>query len=243
MSDARQEVTAQGASMLLHVVKLQDELNEKTTENWVKAGQDWNSAILAEAGEAMESLDYKWWKSTAADMENFKVEVIDLLHFLISRMLDDAANIPPCDNPKVTIVEQELVANSLMRAYNASDSFLATGSYEDLLKTFTGEVLVLPEVNVMTTAKLMAIFRKLDMSIDDIFASYISKNLLNGYRQERGYADEDIEYVKNFPDGREDNMVFKEVVESLSHIEFKSLSDLRDAAFVAMDAQVLLLSK
>jgi dimeric dUTPase (all-alpha-NTP-PPase superfamily) len=37
-----------------------------------------------EAAEAIDSLNWKWWKKDPDDWENVKVELIDMLHFWVS---------------------------------------------------------------------------------------------------------------------------------------------------------------
>ena len=69
------------------MVKLQHKFNEETIENYLDKNLNWNSAIIAESGELLDSLGYKWWKKVVPDMEIVKVEAIDLLHFVISDTL------------------------------------------------------------------------------------------------------------------------------------------------------------
>jgi dimeric dUTPase (all-alpha-NTP-PPase superfamily) len=52
--------------------------------NWV---MKYKSALDVEYGELLESIGYKWWRPYEAqdvDMQNAKVEVVDMLHFFIS---------------------------------------------------------------------------------------------------------------------------------------------------------------
>ena len=69
------------------MVELQHKFNEQTIENYLDKNLNWNSAIIAESGELLGSLGYKWWKKQTLDMENVKVEAIDLLHFVISESM------------------------------------------------------------------------------------------------------------------------------------------------------------
>jgi len=64
-------------------------LNNLTFPTWKKdlTTVDWQCAIMVEAGELLESFGYKWWKKTKKDIENVKVELIDILHFVISNLL------------------------------------------------------------------------------------------------------------------------------------------------------------
>ena len=67
------------------MVKLQHQFNKQVAEDYLEKNFNWNSAIIAESGELLDSFGYKWWKKQEPDMENVKVEAIDLLHFVISQ--------------------------------------------------------------------------------------------------------------------------------------------------------------
>ena len=71
-------------SIFEKMVKLQHQFNKQVAEDYLEKDFNWNSAIIAESGELLDSLGYKWWKKQEPDMENVKVEAIDLLHFVIS---------------------------------------------------------------------------------------------------------------------------------------------------------------
>src|SRR5574344_1782999 len=66
------------------MLRLQDEFNKKVNEDWRAQSFDWVNALLLETAEQIDSLDWKWWKAGKDDFENFKVEVIDNWHFLMS---------------------------------------------------------------------------------------------------------------------------------------------------------------
>lgn len=69
--------------MFAQIIKKQIELNERITADW--RDKDWELSIIVETAEAIDSLPWKWWKAGGvADIDNLKVEAIDLLHFIIS---------------------------------------------------------------------------------------------------------------------------------------------------------------
>ena len=41
-------------------------------------------ALRQESAEAVDSLNWKWWKKDADDWDNVKVELVDMLHFWVS---------------------------------------------------------------------------------------------------------------------------------------------------------------
>ena len=42
-----------------HIVTMQMALNERTVPNWLSKGLDWDTAILVEVAEAIDSTDWK----------------------------------------------------------------------------------------------------------------------------------------------------------------------------------------
>lgn len=45
---------------------------------------DFDLAMRQEASEAIDSLNWKWWKKDEDDWDNIKVELVDMLHFWVS---------------------------------------------------------------------------------------------------------------------------------------------------------------
>ena len=41
-------------------------------------------ALKQESSEAIDSLNWKWWKKDDEDWDNVKVELVDMLHFWVS---------------------------------------------------------------------------------------------------------------------------------------------------------------
>jgi dimeric dUTPase (all-alpha-NTP-PPase superfamily) len=218
-----------------HLVQLQDDLNEATIANWVSNGNDWETAIVIECAEAIDSTPWKWWKSMDADIANLKVETIDTLHFLISKAMNDLTTDSPVREEYIDDVTHSL-ANAL-RKHPAKTEVQIKG-IKELYKKLMLSTLKQGHMDEYLEV-ISEIFACLGMGIDDIYASYISKNLLNHFRQERGYKSPDVHYTKVFADGREDNAVFFDVVMKVAEdhpdVELHSLKEL---VFSEMDAKV-----
>lgn len=45
---------------------------------------DFELALKQESAEAINSLNWKWWKKDPDDWDNIKVELVDMLHFWVS---------------------------------------------------------------------------------------------------------------------------------------------------------------
>ena len=69
-------------------------LNKKINENLYSEIEDseirrkrfleFELALRQESSEAIDSLNWKWWKKDPDNWENVKVELVDMLHFWVS---------------------------------------------------------------------------------------------------------------------------------------------------------------
>ncbi|MDI9442100.1 MAG: dUTPase [Bacillota bacterium] len=77
--------------MLKEIFRLQAKFDQAVIENrnlefspevWIQKSI---LAIIAELGEILEEVNFKWWKDPSEiDRENLKEEIVDVLHFFIS---------------------------------------------------------------------------------------------------------------------------------------------------------------
>ena len=79
---------------LQDVFEKQIELNKRINENLYEDIKDpevkrqkfleFELALRQESAEAVDSLNWKWWKKDSDDWDNVKVELVDMLHFWVS---------------------------------------------------------------------------------------------------------------------------------------------------------------
>ena len=177
------------------MVELQHQFNKQVAEDYLYKSFNWNSAIIAESGELLDSLGYKWWKKQEPDMENVKVEAIDLLHFVISDRIQ---------KNKKMFSEKESLEMTFVELYNEFNNVKVLRDYS----TLEDMIFYLIATNSYRINVMKRIFTKLEMSNEDVYISYITKNCLNKFRQDNGYKDGS--YIKNW-NGREDNIVAFEI--------------------------------
>ena len=175
------------------MVELQHKFNEETIENYLDKNLNWNSAIIAESGELLNSLGYKWWKKQVPDMENVKVEAIDLLHFVISesiQFLSRDRSIKYCINSAATCFYEYFEELETYDTYNCTDleTMISHLNYDEYDRFFI----------------MKKIFKALNMSNEDVYIAYIVKYCLNKFRQDNGYKIGT--YIKDW-NGKEDNVV------------------------------------
>ena len=180
------------------MVKLQHKFNEETIENYLDKNLTWNSAIIAESGELLGSLGYKWWKKQVPDMENVKVEAIDLLHFVISDTLQKNHN-----------NKDELEASFIDKTIAEFEEIFTEELYQPLKDmNFFKLIDWLNYDEVPRFPVFIRVFEKLEMSNEDVYIAYIVKNCLNKFRQDNGYKDGS--YIKDW-NGKEDNVIAYEI--------------------------------
>lgn len=215
---------ARRMSMMSTMFNKQYELNVSTNgEEWcegiTKEGRiiSWERCMVMEATELMESFPWKHWKSLDAkpDIQNAKIELVDIFHFLISLHMEDDYK---SSNDIDRIVEDVMGTTSTIRVVN-DDAF-------DISNLDIGSILTDIDYFVYTVNKysydngiiadvyeaFFDICDSLNLSLEDLYRLYIGKNCLNTFRQNHGYKQGT--YVKIW-DGREDNVVMEEILNTI----------------------------
>ncbi len=187
-------------SIFKKMVELQHQFNKQVAEDYLDKNFNWNSAIIAESGELLDSLGYKWWKKQESDMENVKVEAIDLLHFVISEEIQRHHR----NFDKSERTSDKFVVSRTIQIFEkdfAEDNILIYKDFKELIDL----------LNYHRYSRLFImkkIFEELNMGNEDVYIAYITKNCLNKFRQDNGYKDGS--YIKNW-NGKEDNVVAFEI--------------------------------
>ncbi len=217
--------------MFTQIIRKQIELNNAITLDW--RSKDWELAIITECAETIDSTAWKWWKAGSEDIDNLKVEAIDLLHFIISyglsRLYSEADGVTyPINDLNETLIEEWEIAQDDVSVNNS-------GFYKtDLIKFLLNALLSYQESPSTRfsrmTYQLFALILSLGMDAHEVRAMYMAKNLLNEYRQARGYKDPNSNYQKII-NGVEDNAHFFAFVRELGH----NHPDLKLASFEKMD--------
>lgn len=202
-------VTKEEVSDLL---KTQNDLNDKYVQGWLDELQleHFKSAFLCEFTEFLESTPrfgvytpkfrgWKWWKTYLEDdVQNSKVEIIDMLHFglsyhILAKFQENKLYSKPedfDDNEFLIDVPEALIPisekkNLLRLVYHEMDKFFETANLDYLFAFLS----------------VLAYYHH--MSMYDIYEGYFLKNELNLQRIENGYLEGT--YKKVDDQGNEDN--------------------------------------
>ncbi|KMT64513.1 dUTP diphosphatase [Catenovulum maritimum] len=197
--------STQAATMLA----LQDKMNAKVNPDWIAVKSPFLRAVVIEAAEAIEHHGWKWWKKQDCDLEQLQMELVDIWHFILSAILIKHEG----DQAKaLNDVLAELDSTSL-----TFDGVEYTYSELNLLEKL--ELTIgLAAAKRYDLGLFSALLTDCQMNWDDLYAQYVSKNVLNFFRQDNGYKEGT--YVKIWA-GREDN---EHLVEAMAALDVKSAS-------------------
>ena len=203
-------------AMLQTMAEMQDAHNTLVHEQWRTQGYEYYRAMWVECAEMLDHFGWKWWKKQDGDLDQVKLELVDIWHFALSELLrkgDVDASIAEAINdiPESSALTSEAQAEQFRLSIEAlAASCLRTRSFE--LQPFLDAMAALP------------------MAFEELFALYIGKNMLNRFRQNNGYKTG--EYRKLWG-GREDNEHLIELLEELG----VSAAELPDALYDALQVR------
>ena len=198
-------------NQLLVMLEMQDAMNTRVNPDWRNAGNAWYRAIWTECAEMLDHYGWKWWKHQQPDLEQVRLELVDILHFAMSDYLlqDD-------DNEVVAArIEAELSDPRQVDDLRTAIETMAQSTISRQSMHFGG------------FANVMAL---IDMDFDLLYRMYIGKNVLNFFRQDHGYRQGS--YVKVW-DGREDNEHLSEILVALD----SGSESFRDDVYRALAAR------
>ena len=213
-------LTEQASTML----SLQTSMNIKVDPNWVKARYPYLRAVIIEAAEAIEHHGWKWWKKQEKDLPQLQMELIDIWHFILSEiLLRNQAD----QDKSLTALTDSLSDSSTQNVINFDDQQFLINEL-DLIEKF--ELLIALSVSRRIELALFAsIMTDCEISWTELYCQYVGKNVLNMFRQDKGYKEGTYQKIWN---GREDNEYLVEIIGSLD----SSRLDFKDEVYAALES-------
>jgi len=194
---------------IITMLTLQESMNSRVNPEWRSAECEWYRAIWTECAEMLDHYGWKWWKYQEPDLEQVKLELIDIWHFALSARL--MTGLPLQQTAEQIVAALENVAEG-------DDVRL-------LIETLAQRSLETQEADMGVFIRLMQLLK---MDFDELFKSYVGKNVLNVFRQDHGYKQGS--YLKVWQ-GREDNEHLVEVLERLD----ANGDDFAEAVYQALE--------
>lgn len=204
---------------ILDMLSLQEQLNKKINENWrnERTKEDFARATWVECAEALDSLPWKWWKKQEADIDNLKIEVVDIWHFIMSYILLDYEDLGKAlESDYIEYFKKgvnEDLHNIEINSVYIHHYLGETDYYKKLMflieRVAEGFLKDTPVEGIFFFGLLV----KNTISFKELYLLYIGKNILNHIRQETGYKDGSYKKVIN---GMEDNQYLFHIVKEVN---------------------------
>jgi dimeric dUTPase (all-alpha-NTP-PPase superfamily) len=178
---------------LLIMLELQDAMNARVNSAWRRANSEWYRAIWTECAEMLDHYGWKWWKHQQPDLDQVRLELVDIFHFAMSDYLLQ-------DN------DNEVVASRILV------ELASPGSINDIrlaIESMAQSTIANQSMHFSGFANIMQL---IEMDFDQLYRMYVGKNVLNFFRQDHGYKDGS--YIKVWQ-GREDNEHLAELLTQL----------------------------
>ena len=74
-------------AMLQTMAQMQDEHNTLVHAQWRTQDYAYYRAIWVECAEMLDHFGWKWWKKQDGDLDQVKLELVDIWHFALSELL------------------------------------------------------------------------------------------------------------------------------------------------------------
>ena len=197
---------------LVTMLTMQNRMNTRVHADWINQQFEWYRAIWIECGELIEHYGYKWWKKQDADMEQVRLEVIDIWHFGLSALFGEGCSVEDIAEGILLELDQTEAENIGVRE---ATERLALHSLET--KSFS-------------PARFRDLMQAAGLDFDALYTAYVGKNVLNFFRQDNGYKEGS--YHKTWA-GREDNEHLVELLASLDH----AAGDFADQVYRGLEAR------
>ena len=201
-------------AQLRNMAALQDRHNRQVHAEWRDQGYEYYRAVWIECAELLDHIGWKWWRRQQPDIEQARLEVVDIWHFGLSDLL------------RANAVNDALADRMAERA-NASESADQRADLRAAVETLALATLTHKSFDIEAFVDVM---NALPMRLDELHDIYVGKNVLNAFRQDHGYRDGS--YVKIW-NGREDNAHLAEIAARLD----VSQSSYADDLYAALEAR------
>ena len=186
---------------VLNMLQMQHRMNTRVHEHWIAQNFEWYRAAWIECGELMDHVGYKWWKKQTPDMEQVRLEVVDIWHFGLSALFDAETDLKQ--------LAEQIVTDFTSVENPAPEGVSAVARIHEATEALAQHALASKAFSVPLFARLM---QACELSAEGLYRHYVGKNVLNFFRQDHGY--QEGTYVKEWQ-GREDHEHLSELLESL----------------------------
>ena len=164
------------------MLDLQNKINEKVHPHWREQNFEWYRAIWVECAELLDHYGWKWWKKQSPNQAQIELELVDIWHFGLSILLSNY------DIEKsISLISEGMIDQR------------GSGKFRENLEDFTSKTL---QTRSFDLKRFNQVMNDVGLTFEKLYVGYISKNVLNSFRQDKGY--QAGTYIKDWG-GIEDN--------------------------------------
>ena len=164
------------------MLDLQNIINEKVHPHWREQNFEWYRAIWVECAELLDHYGWKWWKKQSPNQAQIELELVDIWHFGLSILLSNY------DIEKsISLISEGMIDQR------------GSGKFRENLEDFTSNTL---QTRSFDLKRFNQVMNDVGLTFEKLYVGYISKNVLNSFRQDKGY--QAGTYIKDWG-GIEDN--------------------------------------
>ena len=164
------------------MLDLQNKINEKVHPHWREQNFEWYRAIWIECAELLDHYGWKWWKKQSPNQAQIELELVDIWHFGLSILLSNY------DIEKsISLISEGMIDQR------------GSGKFRENLEDFTSNTL---QTRSFDLKRFNQVMNDVGLTFEKLYVGYISKNVLNSFRQDKGY--QAGTYIKDWG-GIEDN--------------------------------------
>ena len=164
------------------MLDLQNKINEKVHPHWREQNFEWYRAIWVECAELLDHYGWKWWKKQSPNQAQIELELVDIWHFGLSILLSNYD-----------------IEKSISRISEGMIDQRGSGKFRENLEDFTSNTL---QTRSFDLKRFNQVMNDVGLTFEKLYVGYISKNVLNSFRQDKGY--QAGTYIKDWG-GIEDN--------------------------------------
>ena len=95
--------TSQAQAMLHTMADMQEQHNVLVHPQWREQGFEFYRAMWVECAEMLDHFGWKWWKQQTPDIDQVKLELVDIWHFALSELMRERAIDPAVAEQLATV--------------------------------------------------------------------------------------------------------------------------------------------
>lgn len=197
----------------LTMFNMQSKINTASKPDWQLNPPNYALAAVMELVEGLDHTPWKWWKHGELNKDRFFMEIVDAIHFVLSDCIIQSSKYEICIERLSNLFSENFICQAIDNYDQTEVQFRVLDLINQLSLNKQSHV-----VNSFPIfEKLFFLANLLGYTHQQVFTTYIGKNLLNHFRQENGYKEGT--YIKMWDTDKEDNDFLQEFLNLNSHFE------------------------